>query len=180
MRTTLILIILLTSVIFCQAQYAKELDDKNGFNRFKLGQSLSEVKKLAKLKSRGYDATNSNIAFYEVKNIEEFKIFEYPLKGIALYFYKGNLYGIDVYPLFNYGYEKNQIVHQDIIKRVQKEYGGFEQKEPSALDKIDNITAIYEVYGKKVKLRFLEGPSSYFFSDIAVSKEIKSEDKSGL
>lgn len=180
MKTTLTLIIMLTSISFCKAQYAKELDDKNGFNIFVLGEDISEVKKLAKLKSHGSDPENKSIAYYEVKNIKDFKIFEYPLKSIELYFYDAKLYCISISPSFVYNSEQNELIHQDILSRVQKQYGGFQEKELTSQDKLYGRTAKYELYGKKVLLRFLGGVTNYAFYDIQIRNKIMSEEKSGL
>lgn len=180
MRTTLTLIIVFITISICRAQYAKELDEKNGFNIFTLGDNISEVKKLAKLKSNGVDADNKYIYYFGVKNIKDFKIFEYPLKSIDLIFYNAKLYAISVTPLFVYSYEQNQLISDDIHRRIQKQYGGFQEKELTSQDKLYGIAAKHELYGKKVLLRYIGGKTSYTFYDIEIRNKILSEEKSGL
>lgn len=153
---------------------------KNGFNRFYLGQAISEIKKIASIKSLGKDKDNKHLSYYEVKGIKEYRIFDYYLKSITLVFYDDYLYSIHVIPLFTYSKEDNNIIYKDIFKRIQEQYGAFEEIEVTAIDKLSGIQHKYEMYGKKVLLRFSSGIDAYQFFDINIREKVSQKMDSGL
>ncbi|SES06422.1 hypothetical protein [Pedobacter rhizosphaerae] len=173
-------IIFLTSFSFCHAQYAKELDEKNGFNKFILGQSLEDIKEVAKVKALKNGSNDKRMTYYEVKNIKDFKIFEYTLKKIELWFYNDKLWYIEVYPAYVYTQEQNDLINQDILRRIQNQYGGFQEKELTPQDKLIGRNAKYELYGKKVFLRYSGGRGYYSFCDLVTRNNLLKEQDSGL
>ena len=91
-----VLIFILTCIGSLAYGQAYKLDDKNGFNKFQLGSSLSEIRKLVKLKKLKSKDVEKTTQWYEVSDIKEYKLFGYPLESIRLLFYKNQLLEIDV------------------------------------------------------------------------------------
>jgi hypothetical protein len=176
-------ILILLSLLLNKAVYAQfyKLDVKAGFNNFKLGESLTDVKKKSKISFVERDSDNKNLTFYKVKDLKSYKIFEYSLDEMKLGFYNDKLYQIRISPAYIYRKEENDLIYHDILRRIQLEYGRFVEKELTTLDKLIGIKEKFERLGDNVLLRFENGPKSYYsFFDIAMRSTIMNEEKTGL
>lgn len=137
-----------------KAQPSK-LDEKYGFNKFQLSSHLNEIKLLAKLAKVKSDKNDTkNIARYEVKDIDEYRLFGYNLGRIELIFYKSHLLEIQVYlkDYTNNQKERGDLISNDIGRQIEKEYGQFVERQLSTKDTLYNIAASGQIVGKHVTL----------------------------
>lgn len=180
------LIILFTFILESNAQSTK-LDEKNGFNKFILGSRIDEVKKLVKIKKIKFDHPDKNYELYEVTKIEDFRLFNYSLSRIELFFYKGLLLQISVdLPSFRITEDTSYgVISIDIRNKIEAEYGPWIRMTETAEDIINNVNfhdvikgnlvLLYRVgyNGKKVQQfdRVFRG-DRYTFISIPLSKTV--------
>ena len=147
-----VLIFILTCIGSLSYGQAYKLDDKNGFNKFQLGSSLSEIRKLVKVKKLKSKDVEKTTQWYEVSDIKEYKLFGYPLESIRLLFYKNQLLEIDVETPNSNTSHYNGLIDVEISKKIEEEYGPWIRKELTLNDTIDKVLYRDEIIGRKVGL----------------------------
>lgn len=131
---------------------SSKLDEKNGFNKFKLGDTYSSINQNTKLKQVSNTVTNSES--YIVTDIENYSITGHPLQNIVLTFYKKKLFRISVMmPEVNAHPNSSDTENaRQVRKKLIEEYGKWTQLELDEYDKSNNIVAKNLVSGNLVSL----------------------------
>ena len=135
MIRTLILFILLPVCV--SSQDLTKLDERNGFNKFKLGTSLKENKAITPL-NRVSKSNKTNEEVYGVKNLQDFKLFGYLVEHIHLHFYKDQLWQIDVKLPDAAAFTQQHIIAIHISDGILKEYGPCTRSVESLQTKLIN------------------------------------------
>jgi hypothetical protein len=112
MNKILLIIILLISKLSI-GQSLKNLDEKNGINKFKLETDINLY-----YSDLTHIATVDRISFYSYNKVSEIKIFEKKLNEIWVYFYKNKLYGVNCY--FS---SKEKSTEDEIVNRLVGLFG---------------------------------------------------------
>jgi len=141
----------MTAIIFCftTANAQLKLDDKNGFNKFTLGSTLKEVKKIATLKKVKVNNVPKDIVYFDVTPLNEYQIFEYGLRDLQLIFYKDELLQIDVYLETS---KKAGFISIDVGMRIAKEYGDWIDMTLGPKEHAENLLSKSRIVSEKVTL----------------------------
>ena len=136
--------IIISNVIF--AQSVKDLDMKNGFRHFKLGNTPDQIKNIVKTESK-YDQ-NLNVSVYTYIGKDIKTVFFVPVSGITLTFFKNKLCSIQV--IFG-DIDKEFTIgqYQSILSVLEETYGRIWHKPTNDTGSITN-GAIWD--GEKVRL----------------------------
>lgn len=132
--------------IVTYAQSPDDLDNKNGFNVFKLGATISQVKKVASINA---EHSPGKIKWYGVNNIAKYKVFGCAIEKIRLEFYDGLLLRI-WFTLKNTGNFDNDFIRSLYVnKQMTKLYGEWAE-----LNDPDVTKAQKAITGEKTGLYF--------------------------
>lgn len=181
-----ILISTILSFIFLTTQaQSYRLDAKNGFNKFILGSTLKDVKRIASISNSGSDKSNKYLHWYNVNRMNDYRLFGYGLSRIQLLFYKDRLQSIYIsLDISDYGRERYDIIFPDIFEKIQTEYGSFEQLELNTNDKLANRNSNYRIKGNKVTLfaSTYDHNSTFTFisQEVSIQQDQEHPDNNGL
>ncbi|CAH0186189.1 MULTISPECIES: hypothetical protein [unclassified Pedobacter] len=147
-----VMLLILTTLANAQ----QKIDTKRGFNKFILGSNIKEIKAIASLqKLKGL--ADPEFQNWSVKDIEKYRIFDYPLRQIRLVFYKDRLLEINVYLISG---DKEMFVSSEVAVKISKEYGEWNERTLSGGDEVDGLKKKYDINGERVSLiRYVYGHS---------------------
>lgn len=133
------------------AQTSK-LDEKNGFNKFQLGEQLSAIVKTSKLKKVTNNVPNSET--YIILDVDNYSIAGYPLQNILLTFYKKRLLRINVMmPEINAKVGSQSMKQSEELRdKIIAEYGKWTKLDLSEEERSNNVIHKSIVSGTRVSL----------------------------
>jgi hypothetical protein len=138
--------------LFTHAQTSTKLDSKNGFNKFIFESSLNDVKKISKLVKSKSASRIEYLEIYDVKDIENYRLFDYPLKQISLSFYRGILYKVVVLIPDYYLDEHSSKRLRDIAEKISGEYGQWTNLDLTKADEMVDLTYKRVIQGNQIDL----------------------------
>ncbi|WP_462265127.1 hypothetical protein [Mucilaginibacter sp.] len=118
---------------FIKAQSISDLDMHNGFNKINFSLSLHELKEVTQLKKITSDKKTKEET-YLVKHPDDFKVYGYVPQYVCLYFYKDQLYEIEI-KLQDMLASERSTIRADMITRVVQSYGSYTAQDTSAQTK---------------------------------------------
>ena len=135
---------------------ASKLDQKNGFNKFQLGNSFNSINEIAKLKQVDNDVPNSET--YIVKDVNNYSLTGHPLQNILLTFYKNKLFRISLLmPPINASSNSIDMKQAASVRdRVIAEYGSLTGLDLSEDDVANNIVYKSVINGTNVGLYIVQ------------------------
>ncbi|WP_175633915.1 hypothetical protein [Pedobacter ghigonis] len=166
-----------------------KLDAKNGFNVLVLGSTVKQVKATVSIQKIKQDVED-NFTYFNVKNVERYKLIGETLSAIQLVFYNDRLLEIDLFLPDNVT-AKQTFTEYEIADKISKEYGKWNERELSATDRLD-LTSKFDITGDKVTLiryrykvksdnyRIYIPGNRYAFISHEVSNAITSKEGNGL
>ncbi|WP_316772890.1 hypothetical protein [Pedobacter frigiditerrae] len=192
MRYTTIIVIILTVSLSFKAKSQQTLDEKNGFNKFQLGASIKDIKKLVKVNKSSFK-DGKYYERYFVNDIEEYKLFGYDLGSIQFIFYKERLLEIIVQLKDQEFSSANVSINDDITENIEKQYGKFVTFPLTSRDKANAVIRKDKIIGSKLELHryiyaltrtgnfssLIKG-DTYSFISIPINEQINKEDNGGL
>ncbi|MEJ6980541.1 hypothetical protein WG906_08780 [Pedobacter sp. P351] len=145
------LILFILFPLCVSSQDLTKLDERNGFNKFQLGSSVKDNKTITKLKHVS-SSNKTNEEIYEVKNLQDFKLFGYLVDHIRLHFYKDQLWQIDVKLPDAVAFSQQFIIAMHINDGILKEYGLYSRRSNSLQSKHINKRQEFYWEGASVTL----------------------------
>lgn len=149
------------------AQKPEYLDIKNGFNKFELGTTVTQVSKYSSLSKV---SSNGKIENYKVGIPWKFKLFNHFPKDVYLSFYKGFLYKTTVELTKPLPYKELEVL-DNIVGNYEGLYGEWEN-----LAANDPVMITKGIFGERVVLFFFiyrEGKSNPWAAATYISVPIQ-------